>query len=465
MKRHTTLARYFGCALLTLSVQGCVTWVDVEKFKQPAPDPRTPSEVPSSSQKGFRYSMPEPYLLVKPKADGTATYEWVFLPDRNNEYVVAPKSLFATYKMTVATENGFLTSASFDGTANEVASKLASVVGDVNAANKTSESAAQKAIEQAAQTKAAADETAFNTKLAAAQKAVADAEATQTSAEAELKFYESDAGKGAKDEVKLAAQLAKQKADATLALMNKRLQDLLVSSSGAKDAGAAEPGIKHAMGPVLFKLVQTANSVSLVQVDIQRTFETSGTPAKETSPPAGAAPTLTAKNVSNTAGTTVVDFSASAAIEIVNDALLTLNKGMSPTTSPRLSTRREPGTNSTRPPSSPRCLRANTRCWSCTTRTSRRSWSSPSSDLLRSKAWGRQRGVRRAGSSGQLRRQAHRARVGRCHPVAAFSTIHSAAGCCARAARDPATSASGAGTGSWQHHAASGAEHRAVVRT
>lgn len=86
-------------------------------------------------------------------------------------------------------------------------------------------------------------------------------------------------------------------------------------------------------------------------------------------------------------------------------------------------------------------------------------------DLLRSKAWGRQRGVRRAGSSGQLRRQAHRARVGRCHPVAAFSTIHSAAGCCARAARDPATSASGAGTGSWQHHAASGAEHRAVVRT
>lgn len=69
MKRHTTLARYFGCALLTLSVQGCVTWVDVEKFKQPAPDPRTPSEVPSSSQKGFRYSMPEPYLLVKPKAD------------------------------------------------------------------------------------------------------------------------------------------------------------------------------------------------------------------------------------------------------------------------------------------------------------------------------------------------------------------------------------------------------------
>ncbi|WP_350237459.1 hypothetical protein [Pseudomonas aeruginosa] len=64
--------------------------------------------------------------------------------------MVAPKSFFATYKMTVATENGFLTSASFDGTANEVASKLASVVGDVvmRAKNKTSESAAQKAIEE-----------------------------------------------------------------------------------------------------------------------------------------------------------------------------------------------------------------------------------------------------------------------------------------------------------------------------
>lgn len=327
MKRLTTLARYFGCTLLTLSVQGCVTWVDVEKFNQPSPDPKNPGVVPSSTQKGFRYSMPEPYLLVMPKADGTTTYEWVFLPDRNNEYVVAPKSLFATYKMTIATENGFLTSASFDGTANEVASKLASTVADVNAAKKTSESTAQKAIEQAAKTEAAADEAAFNAKLAAAQKAVADAEATQTSVEAELKFYESDAGKGAKDEVKQAAQLAKMKADATLALMKKRLNEVDASSSGAKDARAAEPGIKNAMGPVLFRLVQTANSVSLVQVDIQRVFETSGTPGKETSPPAGAALTLTAKNVSKAAGTTVVDFSASAAIEIVNDAVLTLNKG------------------------------------------------------------------------------------------------------------------------------------------
>ncbi len=327
MKLLPTISSYVACALLTLSVQGCVTWVDVEKFKQPSPDPEKPGEVPASTQKGFRYSMPEPYLLVKPKADGTATYDWVFLPDRNNEYVVSPKSLLATYKMTIATENGFLTSASFDGTANEVASKLASVVGDVNAANKTAEATAQKAVEQAAKTKAAADETAFNTKLAAAQKAVADAEATQTTAAAEFSFYESGAGKGAKDEVKLAALLAKEKADATLALMRSRLQDVLASSGGAKDDGGAQQGIGKAMGPVLFKLVQTANSVSLVQVDIQRVFETSGTLAKATSPSASAAATLTAKNVSKAAGTTVVDFLASAAIEIVNGGVVTLNKG------------------------------------------------------------------------------------------------------------------------------------------
>lgn len=328
MKLHITSASYFACALLMLSVQGCVTWVDVEKFNQPSSDPRNLGEVPSSTQKGFRYSMPEPYLLVKPKADGTATYEWVFLPDRNNEYVVAPKSLFATYKMTIATDNGFLTSASFDGTANEVASKLASAVGDLKAANMTSESNAQKAAEQAAKTRAAADETAFNTKLATAQKAVADAEAAQTSAAAELDFYEMGAGKSAKDEVKLAAQLVKKKADAMLVLMKSRLQDVIASSSGAKDGGVAKPEIGNAIGPVLFKLKQTANSVTLVQVNTQGVFETAGTPAKVTSPPAPAAPTLTTTNVSNTAGTTIVDFSVSAAIEIVNDGVLTLNNGI-----------------------------------------------------------------------------------------------------------------------------------------
>lgn len=327
MNLLTTMSRYVACVLLTLSVQGCATWVDVEKFNQPVTDPKNPSEVPAATQKGFRYSMPEPYLLVKPKADGTATYDWVFLPDRNNEYVVSPQSFLATYKMTIATENGFLTSASFDGTANEVASKLASVVGDVNAANKTAEATAQKAVEQAGKTKATADETAFNTKLAAAQKAVADAEVTQTSAATELNFYESGAGKSAKDEVKLAALLAKQKADAMLTLMRSRLQDVLASSSGAKDDGGAQQGVGKAMGPVLFRLVQTANSVSLVQVDIQRVFETSGTPAKATSPSASAAATLTAKKVSKAAGTTVVDFSASAAIEIVNGGVLNLNKG------------------------------------------------------------------------------------------------------------------------------------------
>lgn len=327
MKLLTTIGRHSACALLILSVQGCMTWVDVEKFKHEAPGAKSPGVVPASTQEGFRYWLPEPYLLVKPKADGTATYEWVFLPDRDNEYVVSPKSLFATYKMAIATENGFLTSASFDGTANEVASKLASIVGDVKAANITSESTAQKAAEQAAKTKAAADEAASNTKLAAVQKAVADAEAAQTNAAAELDFYETGAGKGAKDEVKLAAQLAKKKADATLALMNKRLQDLLASSSGAKDNGGAKSGVGKAMGPVLFKLVQTADSVSLVQVHIQRTFETSEAPTKSASPAAGEAITLTVKNVSIAAGTTVVDFSASAAIEIANDAVLTLNRG------------------------------------------------------------------------------------------------------------------------------------------
>ncbi|KQP45136.1 hypothetical protein [Pseudorhodoferax sp. Leaf274] len=327
MKLLSTISRHVACAVAVVVIQGCATWVDVEKFKYPV-DLTKPDQVPASQQQGFRYTMTEPYLLVKPKSDGTATYEWIYLPDRNNEYVVSPKSIFATYKMTIEIENGFLTSAGFDGTANEVAGKLAGVVGDVKAAETTAESTAQKAADTAAKTKAAADETAFNTKLAAAQKAVADAELAQTSANTEHAFYEFGAGKDAEAKVKQAALLAKLKADATLDLMKTRLQDVLASSSGAKDDGGSKSGIKMAMGPALFKLVQTANSVSLVQVGTQGLFETAGARANQAAPTGAAAVTLTSKNVAKVGATTVVDFSSSSTIAIVKDAVLTLNRGI-----------------------------------------------------------------------------------------------------------------------------------------
>lgn len=319
---------YALCALLgLLQLQGCATWVDVEKFEYPRPDPKEPGKVMPSTQQGFRYSLPEPYLLVKPKTDGTATYEWVFLPNRGNEYVVNVTSFLATHKLEVKTENGFLKSATFDGTANEVSSKLAGVIGDVNTAKKDAEVAAEKAAEKAVKDKATADETAFNTKLANAQKALAEAEAALAVANAEVAFYESPDGAGAKPEGKLAATLAKKKAQATVALMRDRLAQLIAGSGGAADKGTSRPPLAQAMGPMLFRLVQTSDSVTLEQVGIQGMFEIAGSPGKGGTPSTGSSATLNATRVAQVAGTTVVDFSATTAIEIKGDAPLTLNQG------------------------------------------------------------------------------------------------------------------------------------------
>jgi hypothetical protein len=167
-------------ALLLVGVAGCTTIIDVERY--------------TGTQQGLRYSLPATYLLVTPKADGSATYEWVSLPDPGNEYVVRATSWLSKYTLDLSFDNGMLT---------KVTSKLDTT--DVPV----------KAI-QAAQT------------VYAARVAAAAARAATIAA---------DAGRPA-------------------------------------PAAPEATGIGQAWGPVLFKVVVTADDVMLVAVTAQQAFDT-----------------------------------------------------------------------------------------------------------------------------------------------------------------------------------------------
>jgi len=169
-------------ALLLIGLPGCTTIIDVERY--------------TGTQQGLRYSLPATYLLVTPKADGSATYEWVSLPDPGNEYVVRATSWLSKYTLDLTFDNGMLTKVTSKQDATDVPVKAI----------------------QAAQT------------IYAARVAAAAA----------------------------AARTATDGADA-----------------GRPATAAPEAtGIGQAWGPVLFKVVVTADDVMLVAVTAQQAFDT-----------------------------------------------------------------------------------------------------------------------------------------------------------------------------------------------
>ncbi len=83
-----------GILIAAVLCAGCISTVSVK----PA----------TASTGGLRYSLPAPYLLVTPAADGSASYTWVYLPDTRQQYVVNSKSFLAQSTLDVQTQNGLL---------------------------------------------------------------------------------------------------------------------------------------------------------------------------------------------------------------------------------------------------------------------------------------------------------------------------------------------------------------------
>src|SRR6185295_1037732 len=105
-----------GAVLLT-ALHGCVTTVDVEKF--------------TGTQDGFRYSLPQPYILVTPRADGGIDVQPLVLPDSANEYVARPTSFLSTCKFEISVEKNLLKAVTANQDATAVAAALATDAGAV----------------------------------------------------------------------------------------------------------------------------------------------------------------------------------------------------------------------------------------------------------------------------------------------------------------------------------------------
>jgi len=85
------------------------------------------------STKGIRYRLPQPYLLVTPKSNGTMTVTEVYLPDDNNIYAVTSQTFLAKHKFQIDVLNGLLTGVTSNVNNAEVISEATTSAGQIAA--------------------------------------------------------------------------------------------------------------------------------------------------------------------------------------------------------------------------------------------------------------------------------------------------------------------------------------------
>jgi hypothetical protein len=296
------MSRAFAIAIAALLLAGCTTIVDVKPYK-------------GVGQGGIRYSLPEPYLLVKPKADGTATYEWLMLPNQENEYAIETKSFLSTSTLTVTTENGFVRTLKTTATNSEALKKLSTALGDVAAQKENTKVDAQKAADTAAK----ADATSYQTKLSDAEKALVAAKIELAGAKAEEEQYNKE--KDIKPETLVGARVNVAKRQAVVDELESRLQTLR-AAGGAFDAGIAAAKLKELPGPMLFRLIQKDGFVELRAVALQVNVQTSGTPAKAATGDKPPGVTLSVGKAVTQGGATRVEFTSSADIAVTGSTVI-----------------------------------------------------------------------------------------------------------------------------------------------
>jgi hypothetical protein len=226
---------------------GCVSAVNVVKA--------------SGNTPGLRYVLPEVFIRVTPRNDGGVDVEPVYLPDPDNEYAVQATSVLGNYTLEMnQTEEGFLTTVSFNADSSGVAKQLIDSAGNVYAAKVAAD--AEKEQKQLERTQAASEAAAKATEDA--KKALSEAETALKVAQARLTSLEEleKAGRTGLEDQILQAQL-------TVAEARVRRDDALA----ALESKAANAHIKTlnqgnhlvAAKPVFFRVAMTAGSVQLVR--------------------------------------------------------------------------------------------------------------------------------------------------------------------------------------------------------
>jgi hypothetical protein len=113
-------------ALTVACISGCVSSVTVK---------------PGASDDGISYSLPQTYLLVSPAADGTVTYQWLYLPDERRQYNIQSSTVLAKYTLDVQLENGLLKQVGGQQDSTGVSSQLLKSVATIASAGAKSANA------------------------------------------------------------------------------------------------------------------------------------------------------------------------------------------------------------------------------------------------------------------------------------------------------------------------------------
>lgn len=127
------------------------------------------TEANQDTVKGVHYFLPQPYLQVTPKSDGTVSVTVLYLPDHSHEYAVATSSFGSNYEFQIARDsNDVLSGVEYKADTTAVAQQLAA--------------SSQAAVVQAYNLNAAnqiADQGAVNTAQAAVDSATSNLAAAQ----------------------------------------------------------------------------------------------------------------------------------------------------------------------------------------------------------------------------------------------------------------------------------------------
>lgn len=236
------MSRLATCALLALASTGCVSIVSVEKA------------TPAST--GVRFNLPEVFIQVTPKADGTMEVKKLFLADPRQEYVVNTTSLFGNYTIDVERgDNNLLSQVTFDADTSAVAKQLVTSAAAVRTARM--EAAAARA-------KAEADEArAAEARMAAVTRARDDAKVAQDVAEARASLLRSRPGgrTPAHEEQALAADLAAAEAKVRFEAARQAADEAAARQGAArKPRGGAFP---QAPEPVFYRVEMKPGTVIL----------------------------------------------------------------------------------------------------------------------------------------------------------------------------------------------------------
>jgi len=184
---------------------------------------------------GLQYCLPKPYILATPKADGSISFETIFIRDNQNRYAIDARSYLAKHTLKVTLQDGILTKVETVQDNTSVLAKLADSSG-----------ALAKSVIDREVTKAATEKTA----QAAHESTIRDKVLAVRQAEIDRDNLPADAA--SKD--KAAAVAAVAKANAAL--------DAAMLSPNDKIAVT----LKSAKGPILYAINEDKDGVSLKAV-------------------------------------------------------------------------------------------------------------------------------------------------------------------------------------------------------